>query len=175
MAHMQVPPTEQDFIFNMQGIGGIQLGKMPKHVRGLIPLKDYRHRQRFMVLPDISRFYVFNGSLKARLRHPQSTIDIRYLLAGTNEQGFINSLFVYPMPPGGHIAERLSQVYGEPRIGLGNLGGQVVNSNHFWVTEGETEISYVGPEPSMREMGIIVFRFFYDSEALHQFTLALKR
>lgn len=171
---MQVPPTEQDHLFHTLGVGPIQLGKKPQHVAGLIPLPDYKNKHLFMVLPDVSRFYIFNGVLKGKLMNQQNAIDIRYLLAGTNEDGFINSIFVYPLQVNNRIADRLSQIYGEPNVGLGSIGGKAVNTHHFWVTEGETEICYVGPSQKAREMAVIVFRFFYDLEALKHFTIALK-
>ena len=171
---MQVPPAEQDHLFHILGVGPIQLGKKPSHVAGLIPLPNYKHQHLFMVLPDASRFYIYNGALKGRLEKQHHAIDIRYLLAGTNEEGFINSIFVYPLQVNNHIADRLSQVYGEPNVGLGRIGGKTVNTHHFWVTEGETEICYVGPAQKAREMAVIVFRFFYDLEALKHFTIALK-
>jgi hypothetical protein len=171
---MQVPPTEQDHLFHTLGVGAIQLGKKPQHVAGLIPLSAFRDKHHFMVLPDVNRFYIYDGTLKGRLLNQHAAIDIRYLLAGTNEEGFINSIFIYPLQVNNHIAERLSQVYGEPNIGLGSIEGKTVNTHHFWVTEGETEICYVGPAQKAREMAVIVFRFFHDLDALKHFTIALK-
>lgn len=171
---MQVPPAEQSHLFHILGIGPIQLGKKPQHVAGLVPLPTYRHKHLFMVLPDVSRYYVYDGALKARLESQHTAIDIRYLLAGVNEEGFINSIFVYPLQVNSRIAERLSQVYGEPNVGLEGHGRKVVNTHHFWVTEGETEICYVGPSQEAREMAVIVFRFFYDLDALKHFTIALR-
>lgn len=170
---MQVPPTEQSHLFHTLGVGPIQLGKKPQHVAGLTPLTTYRHRHLFMVLPDVSRFYVYDGALKGRLERQQTDIDIRYLLAGINEEGFINSIFVYPLQVNSRIADRLSQVYGEPNVGQGSFGRKAVNTHHFWITEGETEICYVGPSQEAREMAVIVFRFFYDLDALKHFTIAL--
>ncbi|HEY1201833.1 MAG TPA: hypothetical protein VGE79_12665 [Niastella sp.] len=170
---MQVPPAEQSHLFHTLGVGAIQLGKKPQHVAGLIPLPTYRHRKLFMVLPDMNRFYIYDGALQGRLENQHTAIDIRYLLAGINEEGFINSIFVYPLQVNKHIAGRLCQVYGEPSIGLSGPGRKAGNTHHFWVTEGETEICYVAPSQEAREMAVIVFRFFYDLDALKHFTIAL--
>lgn len=171
---MQVPPTEQGHFFNALGIGPIQLGKKPQHVAGLAPLTTHRDRHHFMVLPDVARFYVYDGALKGQLENQLTAIEIRYLLAGTNENGFINSIFIYPMQVNNHIADRLSQIYGEPNAGLGNIKPTARTNHHFWVTKGETEICYVGPSQKVHEMAVIVFRFFYDLDALRHYTIALK-
>ena len=171
---MQVPPTEQGHLFHTLGVGPIQLGKKPRHIAGLIPLSTYTNKHLFMVLPDAGRFYIYDGVLKGRLENQHTAIDIRYLLAGINEEGFINTIFVYPLQVNNHIADRLSQVYGEPNIGLDSIGGKAVSGHHFWVTEAETEICYVGPSEKAREMAVIVFRFFYDLDALKHFMIALK-
>ena len=156
---MKVPPTEQEHVFHALGIGAIYLGKKPAHIAGLVPLSSYHHRHHFMVLPDVNRFYVYDGLLKGRLPQQQTAIDIRYLLAGVNEEGYINSIFVYPMQMNDHMAARLSQVYGEPSVGLGAMGGQ---------------ICYTGPAQKAREVAVIVFRFCYDLHAQHHFTISLK-
>jgi hypothetical protein len=141
----------------------------------MVPLAAYRNGHLFMVLPDKSRFYIYDGALKGCLENQHTAIDIRYLLAGTNEDGFINSIFIYPLQVNNHIADRFSQIYGEPNVGLGNIDRKPMNTHHFWVTEGETEICYVEPSRNVHEMAVIVFRFFYDLEALKHFTIALKR
>ncbi|WP_298737700.1 hypothetical protein [uncultured Chitinophaga sp.] len=171
---MPVPPAEQSHLFHTLGVGPIQLGKKPQHVAGLIPLSECRHRHLFMVLPDVSRFYIYNGALKGRLENQQTDIDIRFLLAGINEVGFINSIFVYPLQVNNRIADRLCQIYGEPDVGLGSPNGKAPHTRHFWVTEGETEICYLGSSQETGETAVIVFRFFYDLDALKHFTIALK-
>jgi hypothetical protein len=128
---MPVPPTEQGHLFHTLGIGPFQLGKKPQHIAGLVPLTVYRNRHLFMVLPDRSRFYIYDGVFKGRLENQQTAIDIRYLLAGTNEDGFINSIFIYPLQVNNRIADRLSQVYGEPNAGLGKIGGPTMNTQPF--------------------------------------------
>lgn len=172
---MQVPPTEQGHLFHTLGVGPIQLGKKPQHIAGLIPLPTYRNKHLFMVLPDVSRFYIYDGALQGRLENQHTAIDIRHLLTGTNEDGFINSIFIYPLQVSNRIPDRLSQVYGEPNVGLESIGGKTINSHHSWVTEGETEIRYAAPSERARKMAVIVFRFFYDLEALKHFTIILKQ
>jgi len=170
---MQVPPTEQDHLFHMLGLGAIQLGKQPRNIPGLVPLGASPDKHHFMVLPDSKLFYIYKGPLKGRLAHQQGTIDIRYLLASINEAGFINSIFLYPLRADHHMADRLSQLYGEPNVGLGSMEGKTVNTHHFWVTAGETEICYVGPARKAKGTAVIVFRFFHDLDALKHFTIAL--
>jgi hypothetical protein len=72
-----------------------------------------------------------------------------------------------------HLASRLSQLYGEPKICKSTVAGKLVGTQSLWVTDGETEVSLFSPVYDTTINTVISFRFFYDVPALKDYLIAV--
>lgn len=109
---MKAIPHPQRFRFHNLGIGDIQLGKKPEYIPGMLPFPSYTGKNNFRVYPDAAHYHVFNGTARGTIEKDDPGIDLRHLLTGTNESGFINRIFLYPQEANEQLAWRLSQLYG---------------------------------------------------------------
>ena len=166
---MKPAPQQHSFRFNHLGIGDIQLGKRPEQLTGMLPFDHFEGRSTFDVLPATSHYHVFEGDLKCTIESRDTGIALRHLFASTNENGFINRIFLYPADVNIHLAERLSQLYGEPVVEKTMVAGKLVGTQHCWVTEGETEVSLFSPVYDTSVSTVLSFRFFYDLSALKNY------
>lgn len=171
---MKPTPQQHSFRFNHLGIGDIQLGKRPERLSGMLPFDHFTGKAAFEVFPATSLYHVFDGDLRCTIESRDTGIALRQLLAATNENGFINRIFLYPTLVNKHTAERLSQLYGEPKVTT-TLGGELSGTQYSWVTEGETEISFFSPVNTTAVNTVISFRFFYDTPAAKDYMIAVQK
>jgi hypothetical protein len=170
---MKPTPQQHSFRFNHLGIGDIQLGKRPEQLAGMLPFDDFTGKHTYDVLPAASLYHVFDGDLRCTIESRDTGVALRHLFAATNESGFINRIFIYPSQVNAHLAERLSQLYGEPKVSKATVAGKLVGTQHFWVTEGETEVSLFSPAYDVTVNTVISFRFFYDAPAARNYMITL--
>jgi hypothetical protein len=170
---MKPTPQQHSFRFNHLGIGDIQLGKRPEQLTGMLPFDHFIGKHAFSVLPATSLYHVFDGDLRCTIESRDTGIALRNLMASTNENGFINRIFIYPVQVNDHLAGRLSQLYGEPKVTKATVAGKLVGTAHVWITEGETEVSLFSPVYDTAINTVISFRFFYDIPAAKDYTIAV--
>jgi len=157
------PQQQHSFRFHNLGIGEIQLGKKPEHIPGMLPFPSYTGKNHFRVYPDDAHYHAFNGMAKGTIERDDPGIELQYLIAGINEDGFINRIFLYPQAANEQLAWRLSQLYGEPFTGRKETG-----ISNTWITESETEITLFSPADNYHKT-VIAFRFFHDLPALKEY------
>jgi hypothetical protein len=167
---MKPTPQQHSFRFNHLGIGDIQLGKRPEQLSGMLPFDLFTGKHTFDVSSATSLYHVFDGDLKCTIESRDSGLELRHLFASTNENGFINRIFLYPREVNNHLAGRLSHLYGEPKVSLATVSGKL-GTQSLWVTEGETEVSLFSPVYHTSISTIISFRFFYDFSALKDYLI----
>lgn len=170
---MKPTPQQHSFRFNHLGIGDIQLGKRLKQLAGMLPFDHFAGKHTFDVLPATSLYHVFDGDLRCTIESRDAGIELRHLFAATNESGFINRIFLYPRQVNDHLAERLSQLYGEPKVSKATVAGKLIGTQHFWITEGETEVSLFNPVYDISINTVISFRFFHDTPAAKDYIIAV--
>jgi hypothetical protein len=170
---MKATPQQHSFRFNHLGIGDIQLGKRPEQLTGMLPFDHFTGRHTFDVFPSTSLYHVFDGDLKCTIESRDTGLELRHLFASTNENGYINRIFLYPREVNDHLASRLSQLYGEPEVSQSTVAGKLVGTQSFWITEGETEVSLFSPVYDTTLNTVISFRFFYDFPALKDYLIAV--
>jgi hypothetical protein len=166
---MKPTPQQHSFRFNHLGIGDIQLGKKPEQLTGMLPFDHFTGKHAFDVLPATSLYHVFDGDLRCTIESRDTGIELRHLIAATNEKGFINRIFLYPRQGNNHLAERFSQLYGEPKESKATVAGKLIEKQDYWVTEGETEISLF----SAAVDSVIAFRFLYDTMAAKDYMISM--
>jgi hypothetical protein len=170
---MKPTPQQHSFRLNHLGIGDIQLGKRPESLSGMLPFDHFMGKHTFDVFPATSLYHVFDGDLKCTIESRDTGLELRHLFASTNEEGFINRIFLYPREVNKHLASRLSQLYGEPKICKSTVAGKLVGTQSLWVTDGETEVSLFSPVYDTTINTVISFRFFYDVPALKDYLIAV--
>ena len=170
---MKPTPQQHSFRFNHLGIGDIQLGKRPEQLTGMLPFDHFMGKQAFEVMPATSLYHVFDGDLRCTIESRDTGIELRHLFAATNQNGFINRIFLYPCLVNNHTAERLSQLYGEPEVSNTTVAGKLTGTQHCWATEGETAISLFSPVCDTAVNTVISFRFFYDTPAAKDYMIAM--
>ena len=109
---MKPTPQQHSFRFNHLGIGDIQLGKRPEQLSGMLPSDHF-----------LGKHHVFDGDLRCTIESRDTGIELRQLIAATNEDGFINRIYLYPRLMNDHLAERFSQLYGEPKDSKATVAG----------------------------------------------------
>jgi hypothetical protein len=170
---MKPTPQQHSFRFNHLGLGDIQLGKRPEQLTGMLPFDHFMGKHTFDVLPATSLYHVFDGDLRCTIESRDSGIELRHLIAATNENGFINRIFLYPRQVNHHLAERFSQLYGEPKVSKTTVAGKLIGTQHFWITEGETEVSLFNPVYDAAVTTVISFRFFYDMPSARDYMISV--
>jgi hypothetical protein len=163
---MKAIPQQHSFRFHNLGIGDIQLGKKPEHITGMLPFSSYAGKDHFRVYPNAAHYHAFNGAARGTIERDDPGILLRHLLAGINEAGFINRIFLYPQEANEQLAWRLSQLYGEPLIGKAQAGIQ-----NAWITDSETEVTLCHPPSNQTGETVIAFRFFHDLSALKEYII----
>lgn len=163
---MKAIPPSYSFRFHNLGIGEIQLGKKPEHIPGMLPFPSYNCKNRFRVYPDAAHYHAFTGNARGTIERDDTGIDLQYLFAGINEDGFINRIFLYPQEANEQLAWRLSRLYGEPSTGQAATG-----TKNAWITDSETEITLFSPADDKTADMVIAFRFFHDLPALKEYII----
>jgi hypothetical protein len=153
---MKPTPQQHSFRFNHLGIGDIQLGKRPEQLSGMLPFDHF-----------LGTHHVFDGDLRCTIESRDTGIELRHLIAATNEDGFINRIFLYPRLSNNHLSERFSQLYGEPTDSKATVAGKLIGMHDCWITEGDTEISLFNATAG----SVISFRFLYDTTAARDYMI----
>ncbi|SFD09661.1 hypothetical protein SAMN05518672_101452 [Chitinophaga sp. CF118] len=170
---MKPTPQQHCLRLNHLGIGDIQLGKRPEQLPDMLPFDHFVGKHTFDVMPAASLYHVFDGDLRCTIESQDTGIVLSHLFAATNENGFINRIFLYTREVNGHLAERLSQLYGEPNVSKATVAGKLIGTHNSWITEGETEVSFFSPVYDTTTSTVISFRFFYDFPALKDYMISV--